>query len=47
MAETPSAATGTVIRPGIMRRYAEEAGYGSVELLPVEHDFWHFYRLNP
>ena len=47
MAETPSAATGTVFRPGTMRRYADEAGYRSVEILPIEHDFWHFYRLNP
>jgi SAM-dependent methyltransferase len=47
LAETPSAATGTVIRPGTMRRYAEEAGYRSVEILPIEHDLWWFYRLNP
>ena len=47
MAETPSAATGTVIRPGTMRRYAEEAGYRSAEILPIAHDFWYFYRLTP
>ncbi len=47
MAETPSAATGTVMRPGTMRRYAEEAGFRAVEILPIAHDFWHFYRLTP
>jgi SAM-dependent methyltransferase len=46
-AEAPSAATGTVMRSGTMRAYAEAAGFGSVEILPIEHDFWRFYRLNP
>jgi hypothetical protein len=43
--EEPSAATGTCMRPDTMRRYAEEAGFTSVEVLPIEHDFWRFYRL--
>jgi SAM-dependent methyltransferase len=38
-------ATGTVMRPPTMRRYAAEAGFGALEVLPVEHDFWWFYRL--
>jgi SAM-dependent methyltransferase len=38
-------ATGTVMRPPIMRRYAAEAGFRDVEVLPVAHDFWWFYRL--
>lgn len=35
------------IRPAVMRRLAERAGFGSVEILPIEHPFWRFYRLNP
>ena len=43
--EQPSAETGTAMRESTFRRYAEEAGFGSVEVLPIEHDFWRFYRL--
>jgi SAM-dependent methyltransferase len=42
-----SAGTGTVIRPDTVRAYAAEAGLGRVEVLPIEHDFWRFYRLTP
>lgn len=42
-----SAATGTVMRPDTVRAYAAEAGFASVEVLPVDHDFWRFYRLVP
>jgi 2-polyprenyl-3-methyl-5-hydroxy-6-metoxy-1,4-benzoquinol methylase len=45
MAEQPSAATGTVMRPDTLRRYAAEAGFATVEILPIEHGFWRFYRL--
>ena len=45
--EQPSAETGTAMRESTFRRYAEEAGFGSVEVLPIEHDFWRFYRLQP
>lgn len=45
MAEQPSAGTGTVIRPDTVRRYAMEAGFSNVEILPIENDFWLFYRL--
>jgi SAM-dependent methyltransferase len=41
----PSVATGTVMRPETLRRYAAEAGFGSVEVLPIENDFFRFYRL--
>jgi SAM-dependent methyltransferase len=41
----PSAATGTVMRPATLRRYAADAGFGSVEILPIENDFFRFYRL--
>ncbi len=43
----PSVATGTVMRPATLRRYAAEAGYAEVEVLPVENDFFRFYRLRP
>jgi len=42
-----SAATGTVMRPAILGEYAEVAGFARVETLPIENDFWRFYRLDP
>ena len=45
MVESPSAATGTVMRPSRLREYAREAGFADVEILPVENDSWRFYRL--
>jgi 2-polyprenyl-3-methyl-5-hydroxy-6-metoxy-1,4-benzoquinol methylase len=42
-----SAATGTVMRPHKLRQYAEAAGFGHVETLAIENDFWRFYRLDP
>jgi hypothetical protein len=45
MAEQPSAATGTVMRPATLRRYAAEAGFSRVEILPIENALWRFYRL--
>jgi SAM-dependent methyltransferase len=42
-----SAGTGTVMRPDTVRAYAAEAGFGRVDVLPIEHDFWRFYRLVP
>jgi SAM-dependent methyltransferase len=41
----PSAGTGTVMRPATLERYAREAGFAGVDVLPVEHDFFRFYRL--
>jgi precorrin-6B methylase 2 len=43
----PSRATGTVMRPDTLRGYATEAGYGSVDVLEVENDFFRFYQLRP
>lgn len=45
--DADSAGTGTVIRPDTVRAYAHEAGFGRVEVLPIEHDLWRFYRLEP
>jgi SAM-dependent methyltransferase len=41
-----SAATGTAMRPETFARYATEAGFREVEVLPIETDFWRFYRLH-
>ena len=43
--ETPSAATGTVMRPDTLRRYAREAGFADATVLDIEHDSFRFYRL--
>ncbi|MGE0840158.1 class I SAM-dependent methyltransferase [Pseudonocardia sp.] len=47
MAHPHSAATGTVMRPATLRRYAAEAGFPRVDVLDVEDDFFRFYRLVP
>jgi 2-polyprenyl-3-methyl-5-hydroxy-6-metoxy-1,4-benzoquinol methylase len=47
LADSPSVGTGTVMRPATLRRYALEAGFQKVEILPVEYGFWRFYRLVP
>lgn len=43
--ERPSAETGTAMRESTFRRYVAEAGFGDVQVVPIEHDFWRFYRL--
>jgi 2-polyprenyl-3-methyl-5-hydroxy-6-metoxy-1,4-benzoquinol methylase len=45
MVDQPSAATGTVMRQDTLRRYAKDAGFQVVEVLPIENDFFRFYRL--
>jgi SAM-dependent methyltransferase len=45
LAETPSAGTGTVMRPATLRRYAQSAGFRDIEILPIEHDLFRLYRL--
>jgi hypothetical protein len=45
MAEQPSAQTGTVMRPKTLLRYAEEAGFCDLEILPIDNFFFRFYRL--
>ena len=47
LAETPSAGTGAVMRPETLRRYALEAGFRDVEVLPIEHEQFRFYRPIP
>ncbi|MEX0984648.1 MAG: class I SAM-dependent methyltransferase [Actinomycetota bacterium] len=45
MSHPGSAGTGTVMRPDTLRRYAQEAGFADIEILPIEHDFFRAYRL--
>ncbi len=33
------------MRPATLRRYASEAGFADLEVLPTEHDMFRFYRL--
>lgn len=47
MAHEHSAATGTVMRPDTLRRYAREAGFAGTEVLPIEDAFFRFYLLRP
>ncbi len=47
MGDPDTAATGAVMRPATLRRYALEAGFQGLEILPVEADMLRFYRLTP
>ncbi len=47
MAFPDSAATGTVMTPSTLRRYASEAGFRTVDILPIENPMFRFYRLTP
>ncbi len=44
MAESPVEAAGTALRAPTVQRWAAEAGFGRFERLPIEHEFWQFYR---
>jgi 2-polyprenyl-3-methyl-5-hydroxy-6-metoxy-1,4-benzoquinol methylase len=46
MSSAPSAGTGTVMRSETLRSYAREAGFDSLDVLPIEDfSFFRFYRL--
>jgi len=47
MGDLKTAATGAVMRIDTLQRYAAEAGFGSVEVLPIDTPEWRFYRLHP
>jgi hypothetical protein len=47
MADSPSAAIGTVIRSETVRELAAAAGFARVEVLPVNAGFFRIYRLSP
>jgi hypothetical protein len=35
------------MRSDTLREYASQAGFQEVEILPIEHFFFRFYRLQP
>ncbi|MEV4619841.1 methyltransferase domain-containing protein [Asanoa sp. NPDC049573] len=46
MSHADSVGTGTVMRPSVLRRYAREAGFADVEVLPIDDfGFFRFYQL--
>ena len=45
MANPPAVGTGTVMRAGTLQSYALEAGFQSIEILPIDNFFFRFYRL--
>jgi 2-polyprenyl-3-methyl-5-hydroxy-6-metoxy-1,4-benzoquinol methylase len=47
MGDPQTAATGAVMRPALLRRYAAEAGFSEVEVLPVQAETFRFYLLSP
>jgi SAM-dependent methyltransferase len=47
MIDDDSAGTGAVIRSDTVRKYATESGFARVDVLPIDHDFWRFYRFIP
>jgi 2-polyprenyl-3-methyl-5-hydroxy-6-metoxy-1,4-benzoquinol methylase len=47
MGDPETAATGAVLRPAALARYAEAAGFAHTQVLPVDTDVWRFYRLVP
>ena len=47
MGDPGTAATGAVMRPATLARYAEAAGFRRTEVLGVEAGDWRFYRLVP
>jgi len=47
MVDPPAVGTGTVMRTDTLKKYAKEAGFSNVEILPIENFFFRFYRLTP
>jgi SAM-dependent methyltransferase len=45
LAHPGSVGTGAVMRPDTLRRYAHDAGFADIEVLPVDDPFFRFYRL--
>jgi ubiquinone/menaquinone biosynthesis C-methylase UbiE len=45
MGDPQTAGTGAVMRPSVLRRYAHQAGFRAVAVLPIHTDYWRFYRL--
>ena len=47
LADQPSAALGTVLRSATVHALAAEAGFSGCRELPLQNDFFRFYRLDP
>jgi hypothetical protein len=47
MGDPQTAATGAVMRPATLRRYAQQAGFRNVEVFPLQTETWRFYQLTP
>ncbi|MFI5693306.1 class I SAM-dependent methyltransferase [Kribbella sp. NPDC051586] len=47
LVDEDSDVVGAMMRPAQLRHLAEHAGFGTVDVLPIEHPFWRFYRLDP
>jgi ubiquinone/menaquinone biosynthesis C-methylase UbiE len=47
MGDPYTSATGAVMRTATLRRYAQQAGFRTVEVLPISTPAWRFYRLHP
>jgi 2-polyprenyl-3-methyl-5-hydroxy-6-metoxy-1,4-benzoquinol methylase len=45
MAYPDSKATGAAMSPSTFKNYAKEAGFSKIDVLPVKHFIWEFYRL--
>jgi SAM-dependent methyltransferase len=41
----PGAGTGAVMRSETVEEYAASAGFSRLDVLPIDNDFWRFYRL--
>ncbi|VTR78932.1 class I SAM-dependent methyltransferase [Cellulomonas hominis] len=46
LSHTGGVGTGTVMRPATLEGYARAAGFSALEVLPVRHDLFRFYRLH-
>ena len=46
LAEAPSAALGTVLRPATVHHLASQAGFASTQELPPRHDFFRLYLMS-
>jgi len=45
MVDPPYTGTGTVMRLETLEKYARQAGFQQVEVLPIDNYFFRFYRL--
>lgn len=46
MAESDAVVNGTVLRAPTVRAWANRAGFDRTTELPIEHEFWRFYRVD-